>query len=147
MPAERPSAALVSSNVRSQLPAARVKFLLLPDRRRRPVTESGSLTGFGMRWSIIRLIWFRELRDQLRDRRTIFMIAVLPVLLYPILGVGVLQFALGSLQKQSVVGIAGSANLPRPTLGAADVSPVMVAAWLTLTPAGPATAGSVAAPV
>src|SRR5436309_3050550 len=30
-----------------------------------------------MRWSIIRLIWLRELRDQLRDRRTVFMIAVL----------------------------------------------------------------------
>src|SRR5439155_172651 len=28
-----------------------------------------------MRWSIIRLIWLRELRDQLRDRRTLFMIA------------------------------------------------------------------------
>src|SRR5262249_9387773 len=31
---------------------------------------------YGMRWSMIRLIWFRELRDQLRDRRTVFMIAV-----------------------------------------------------------------------
>ena len=41
-----------------------------------------------MRWSIIRLIWVRELRDQLRDRRTIFMIAVLPLLLYPLLGLG-----------------------------------------------------------
>ena len=37
-----------------------------------------------MRWSIIRLIWFRELRDQLRDRRTVFMIAVLPLVLYPL---------------------------------------------------------------
>ena len=46
-----------------------------------------------MRWSIIRLIWLRELRDQLRDRRTVFMIAVLPILLYPVLGFGVLQFA------------------------------------------------------
>src|SRR5947209_216965 len=30
-----------------------------------------------MRWTIVRLIWARELRDQLRDRRTLFMIAVL----------------------------------------------------------------------
>src|SRR5437868_1722686 len=30
-----------------------------------------------MRWSIVRLIWHREFRDQLRDRRTVFMIAVL----------------------------------------------------------------------
>ena len=41
-----------------------------------------------MRWSIIRLIWVRELRDQLRDRRTLFMIAVLPIILYPVAGIG-----------------------------------------------------------
>src|SRR5438034_624090 len=34
-----------------------------------------------MRWSIIRLIWLRELRDQLRDRRTLFVMVVLPLLL------------------------------------------------------------------
>ena len=44
-----------------------------------------------MRWSIIRLIFFRELRDQLRDRRTVFMIAVLPLVLYPVLGTAVVQ--------------------------------------------------------
>ena len=43
-----------------------------------------------MRWSIIRLIWLRELRDQLRDRRTVFMIVGLPLLLYPLLGFAVL---------------------------------------------------------
>ena len=32
-----------------------------------------------MRWRIIRLIFRRELRDQLRDRRTLFMIVVLPI--------------------------------------------------------------------
>ena len=39
-----------------------------------------------MRWSIIRVIWLRELRDQLRDRRTVFMIVVLPLLIYPLAG-------------------------------------------------------------
>ena len=58
-----------------------------------------------MRWSIIRLIWLRELRDQLRDRRTLFMIAVLPLLLYPVLGFAVLQFALGLAERKIVVGI------------------------------------------
>src|SRR5689334_266902 len=58
-----------------------------------------------MRWSIIRLIWLRELRDQLRDRRTLFMIAVLPLLLYPVLGYGVLQFAVGFHEKPSVIGV------------------------------------------
>ena len=33
-----------------------------------------------MRWSIIRTIWHRELRDQLRDRRTLLMILGLPLL-------------------------------------------------------------------
>jgi len=77
-----------------------------------------------MRWSIIRLIWFRELRDQLRDRRTIFMIAVLPVLLYPLAGFGVMQLARGFFQQKNVVGVAGVENLlpwspapPRPTPG------------------------------
>ncbi len=69
-----------------------------------------------MRWSIIRLIWLRELRDQLRDRRTLFMIAVLPLLLYPVLGFAVLQFAAGFVQKQSVIGIVcgpgGPDNFP-----------------------------------
>src|ERR1700722_18332584 len=58
-----------------------------------------------MRWSIIRLIWLRELRDQLRDRRTLFMIAVLPLMLYPVLGFAVLQFALGLIDRPSVIGI------------------------------------------
>jgi sodium transport system permease protein len=68
-----------------------------------------------MRWSIIRLIFFRELRDQLRDRRTLFMIAVLPLVLYPILGTAVVQFAAGSGEKPSTLGIVGSSYLPHPT--------------------------------
>src|SRR5271166_3230187 len=82
-----------------------------------------------MRWSIIRLIWFRELRDQLRDRRTIFMIAVLPILLYPLLGLGMMQLARGLLGKPNVIGILGSENLPRST-------PVFVSPW-PLAPADP----------
>ena len=39
-----------------------------------------------MNWSNVKLIVTREIRDQLRDRRTLFMIAVLPLLLYPLLG-------------------------------------------------------------
>jgi sodium transport system permease protein len=89
-----------------------------------------------MRWSIIRLIWLRELRDQLRDRRTLFMIAVLPVLLYPILGVGVLQFALGFLKKQGSVGVVGAENLPSWRPERAEVQPLAVAAWLAWTPNG-----------
>ncbi len=67
-----------------------------------------------MRWSMIRLIWFRELRDQLRDRRTIFMIAVLPLILYPVLGAAVLQlFAAGLGDSPVVIGIVGAEHLPQ----------------------------------
>jgi len=67
-----------------------------------------------MRWSIIRLIWFRELRDQLRDRRTVFMIAVLPIVLYPLVGLGVLQLSLGFLAQSSVIGLVGAERLLPP---------------------------------
>ena len=44
-----------------------------------------------MRWSVVRLIAVREIRDQLRDRRTMFLILGLPVLMYPLfVGVGIL---------------------------------------------------------
>ena len=39
-----------------------------------------------MNWRNIRLIYAREIRDQLRDRRTLFMIAVLPLLLVSAVG-------------------------------------------------------------
>jgi sodium transport system permease protein len=68
-----------------------------------------------MRWSIIRLIWLRELRDQLRDRRTVFMIAILPVFIYPVAGFGLLSFVGGYLKKSSTVEVQGADNLPPPS--------------------------------
>src|SRR5262245_21660125 len=65
-----------------------------------------------MRWSIIRLIFLRELRDQLRDRRTMFVMVVLPLLLYPLAGVGLMQITLGAVRKPGVVGIVGAEHLP-----------------------------------
>jgi sodium transport system permease protein len=64
-----------------------------------------------MRWSIIRLIWLRELRDQLRDRRTVFMIAVLPLVLYPLAGFGVVHLARSLQGRETGVGVAGLDNL------------------------------------
>lgn len=46
-----------------------------------------------MSWTNVKLIYQREIRDQLRDRRTLFTIAVLPVLLYPLLGTTFLQIS------------------------------------------------------
>jgi sodium transport system permease protein len=93
-----------------------------------------------MRWTIIRLIWARELRDQLRDRRTVFMIVGLPVLLYPLLGFAVLRFAQGFLSQPSIVGIArgpgpGDDFPARRSAGTSALPPL---GWLTLAPGGPA---------
>jgi sodium transport system permease protein len=74
-----------------------------------------------MRWSVVRLIAGREVRDQLRDRRTMFLILGLPVLMYPLfVGVGLL-FVYALKDKQLVVGVVGAEHLPTAT---ADISPV-----------------------
>jgi sodium transport system permease protein len=64
-----------------------------------------------MSWQNVRLIWFREVRDQLRDRRTIFMIAVLPVLLYPLLGMLFLQITQFMQQQPTRIWVLGAAAL------------------------------------
>lgn len=64
-----------------------------------------------MSWSNVRLIWFRELRDQLRDRRTLFTIVVLPLLLYPLLGMTFLQVAQFMQEHPSRVCVIGRESL------------------------------------
>ena len=66
-----------------------------------------------MRWSNIAVIFRREVRDQVRDRRTLFMIFVLPILLYPLLGFGVTQFAATLAEKPRVVVLVGAEHLPK----------------------------------
>lgn len=67
-----------------------------------------------MRWPIIRLIWHRELRDQIRDRRTVFMLVVLPFLLYPALGLLATQFVPPALDSRAIrVAVQGLEQLPR----------------------------------
>src|SRR5947209_126561 len=94
-----------------------------------------------MRWSIIRLIWHRELRDQLRDRRTLFMIAGLPLLLYPLLGFAVIRFAQGFASQPSVVGIARVPHtpddFPRRQPPEAGLHPAPALTWLMLAPGAP----------
>lgn len=65
-----------------------------------------------MNWSNVKLIVLREVRDQLRDRRTLFTIAVLPLLLYPLLGMAFLQVAQFMHAQPVKVWIVGTANLP-----------------------------------
>ena len=63
-------------------------------------------------WSIINTIFRREVRDQLRDRRTLFMIFVLPILLYPIMGLAASQFSVAFSEKPRKVWVIGVENLP-----------------------------------
>ena len=65
-----------------------------------------------VRWSNLLVIFRREVRDQIRDRRTLFMIFVLPILLYPMLGIGLVQFAAALEQKPRVVVVVGAEFLP-----------------------------------
>lgn len=73
-----------------------------------------------MNWRNVNLIFHRELRDQLRDRRTLFTIAVLPLLMYPLLGMAFLQMANFSKEHPSRVVVLGVGNLP-------DDNPLFVA--------------------
>ena len=65
-----------------------------------------------MRWSNVFVIFRREVRDQIRDRRTLFMIFVLPILLYPLLGIGIIQLQVAFEQKPRTVVVVGPEHLP-----------------------------------
>lgn len=87
-----------------------------------------------MTWSLTRIIWFREVRDLLRDRRTLLMIVVLPAVLYPIMGLVGFLFALSSEEKTSIIGLYGIDHLPKLTSASAGLSPVPAATLFALTP-------------
>ena len=53
-----------------------------------------------------------KMRDQLRDRRTIFVIAILPLLLYPLLGMSFLQVAQFMKEHPTRIWILGADRLP-----------------------------------
>ena len=64
-----------------------------------------------MQWNNVKLIFFREMRDQLRDRRTLFLIAVLPLLLYPLLGMSFFQFSQFLRNNKAEVLVVGAEGL------------------------------------
>jgi sodium transport system permease protein len=63
------------------------------------------------RLAAIGLIYVREMRDQLRDRRTLFTIALLPIMLYPLLGTLLLQIAQFTREHTTTVCIVGFENV------------------------------------
>ena len=66
-----------------------------------------------MNWSHVKLIFHREVRDQLRDRRTMFTICILPLLLYPLMGMVMMQVAQFHREQHVTVGVVGYENWPK----------------------------------
>jgi len=58
------------------------------------------------------LIFRREFRDQIRDRRTLFTIVVMPIFLYPMLGMLFLQISQFMQQHPTRIRIIGASHLP-----------------------------------
>lgn len=59
------------------------------------------------------LVFSREIRDQLRDRRTLFTIVVLPMLLYPLMGMTFMQIVQFKRDHASRIWIIGAQHLPK----------------------------------
>ena len=65
-----------------------------------------------MNWRHIQLIFNREMSDQLRDRRTLFTITILPLLLYPFIGMLMMQVAQFKRDSSNRVRIVGIEHWP-----------------------------------
>ena len=65
-----------------------------------------------MNWKNIWLVWAREIRDQLRDRRMMFLFLVLPVALYPFMGMMLFQMGQFRLEHPTKVRVVGAEFLP-----------------------------------
>jgi len=65
-----------------------------------------------LNWRNVKLIFLREVKDQLRDRRTLFMVAVLPLILYPALGLGMMQLTVLFREQPRLVVVLGAEGLP-----------------------------------
>src|SRR5213082_1975678 len=67
-----------------------------------------------MRRTVVRLIARREIRDLLRDRRTLLIVLGLPALLYPAFVVVGVAFAASLMDQKTVIGVVGMETLPAP---------------------------------
>ena len=65
-----------------------------------------------MNWNRVRWLFLREVKDQLRDRRTMFTILVLPLLLYPLMGVLMMQVAQLRTLRELHIAVLNSEELP-----------------------------------
>jgi len=65
-----------------------------------------------MAWKNVSLIFLREVKDQLRDRRTLLMITIMPVLVYPMLGMGAMNMMLTFNKQLRTVVVLNADELP-----------------------------------
>lgn len=66
-----------------------------------------------MNWKNVRLILVREIYDQLRDRRMVLLFLVLPVLMYPFLGLTLVQMGQFVLEHPTRIKVVGAEDLPK----------------------------------
>lgn len=66
-----------------------------------------------MNWKHVNLIFHREMNDQLRDRRTLFTITILPILLYPLLGMLMMQMAQFNKEHTVRIRVVGAEHWPQ----------------------------------
>jgi sodium transport system permease protein len=86
-----------------------------------------------MNWNKVRLIFHREVRDQIRDRRTLFMVVILPLLLYPGLAIGMVQVSLLFREQPRTVVVLGAESLPqKPSLLDPQDSGRFAAEWFAI---------------
>ena len=64
-----------------------------------------------MNWQNVKLVWQREIRDQLRDRRTLFVICILPLMIYPMLGMTFSRMTQFISQHDATVTVIGYEQL------------------------------------
>ncbi|QDS99514.1 ABC transporter permease subunit/CPBP intramembrane protease [Adhaeretor mobilis] len=79
-----------------------------------------------MQWKNVKLIFLREMRDQLRDRRTLFLIAILPLLLYPLLGMSFMQMMQFMQSNTAKILIVNAQELESPELQDAEWLPPLL---------------------
>lgn len=79
-----------------------------------------------LRWPNVWTIFRQEIRDQLRDRRTLFMIFVLPMLLYPMLGLGMAQLTRIFQDETRKVIVVGCDALPRVDAASPSAPPPLL---------------------
>lgn len=67
---------------------------------------AGSEPGSGLRWAVAWAIFVKEVRETLRDRRTLFLLIAIPMLFYPLMLLLVTEVALS--QKQEIEARVGT---------------------------------------